>query len=113
VAGGQDESISIGPGRIGWIVLQMACPEGEGGRRGSQRETGMAGLGPLDGVAGQEAKRVHALDLCGLMRGCHVVPLEARDADRMACHRPPKPNYPTSTELPQALSRCLETLVMS
>ena len=59
--GRQDETVPVGPERIGRIVLQMARPEGEGGRGRPHRHAGVAGLRLFNGIRSQETDRVDAL----------------------------------------------------
>ena len=56
----QDETVAVGPGGIAGVVLEEAVPEDVGHRRGAHRRAGMARLGPLDLIDGEEAHRVDA-----------------------------------------------------
>jgi hypothetical protein len=61
VAGGQHEAVAVGPQRVGRMVLQEARPQHVGHRRGVERQAGVAAVGLLHHVDGQEAQRVDAL----------------------------------------------------
>ena len=60
VAGGEDEPVAVGPGRVGRMVTEEARPEDVGHRGRAHREARVARLRLLHGVGGQEADRVHA-----------------------------------------------------
>jgi len=55
VAGGEHEPVAVRPRRVGRVVAQMAGEEGVGHRRRAHRHAGVAGVGLLDAVDGQEA----------------------------------------------------------
>ena len=56
----QDEAIAIGPAGIARVVAQELGPQHVGHRRGAHRQTGMAGVGFLHAVDGQEANGIDA-----------------------------------------------------
>ena len=58
VPGRQHEAVAVRPAGIGRVVPQEARPEHVGHRRGAHRQPGMARVGLLDGVDGEEADRV-------------------------------------------------------
>jgi hypothetical protein len=60
VAGGQDESVAIGPDRMAGIEAQEALPQAVDHRRQRHRRAGVAGVRPLHRIHGQRPDGVHA-----------------------------------------------------
>ena len=70
VAGRQDETVAVGPVRVGGIVLQELREQHRGDIRHAHRQAGVAGFGLLDGVHGEEANGIgHPVMLCALVHG--------------------------------------------
>src|SRR5438045_940748 len=61
MAAGQDEPVAVRPMRIGWVMAQMPLPKGIGGGGQAHRRAGMARIGLLYSIHGQEADRIDAL----------------------------------------------------
>ena len=55
---GQNETVAVGPRRIGRIMFQVATPKNFGDVGHAHRHTGMAGIGLLYGVHRERADRV-------------------------------------------------------
>ena len=55
VAGGEHETVAIGPGGIGDVVFEMAREQHRGDIRGAHGQAGVAGFGFLDGIHGEGA----------------------------------------------------------
>jgi len=60
VAGGEDEPVTVGPGRIGGVVPEKAVPEDVRDGRGAHRRPRVSRVGLLDGIDGEKANRVDA-----------------------------------------------------
>jgi hypothetical protein len=58
VAVRQHEPVAVRPGRIGWIMPQMAAPQNLGNVRHAHRRAGVARLRLLHGVNRQEPQRI-------------------------------------------------------
>jgi hypothetical protein len=58
VARGQDEPVTVGPGRVAWIMLEETSPEHIGHVCHPHWHTRMTGLGFLHAVHGQRADGV-------------------------------------------------------
>jgi len=71
VAVRQHEPVAVRPGRIGWIMPQMAAPQNLGNVRHAHRRAGVARLRLLHGVNRQEPQRIPSLRGAG--DGCPVV----------------------------------------
>ncbi len=60
VPGGKDEAVTVGPGGVGGVVLEKACPQDVGRVGHAHRHTRVAGLGLLHPVHRQRADGVDA-----------------------------------------------------
>ena len=58
VAGGEHEPVAVGPLGVGRVVLEVPAPERPRHRRRTHRHAGVAAVGGLHHVGGQEAERV-------------------------------------------------------
>src|ERR1044072_6396008 len=56
----QDETVTIPPVRVAWIMLEKARPQSIGGRRQSHGRAGVSGVGLLNGVHRQHSDRINA-----------------------------------------------------
>ena len=74
----QHEAVAVGPARIGRVVLQVVAPEGLGDVGHAHRHAGVAGVGLLDCIHGQDAECVGQIG-----SRCHgVCDLEERKIPR-------------------------------
>ena len=68
VAGGQHETVAVGPARIGGVVFQELREQHRGDVGGAHRQPGMAGFRLLDRVHGERPQGVREIrmgDACG------------------------------------------------
>src|SRR5262245_32810271 len=63
MAHGEHEAIAVGPNRVFRVKPKMALPEAVDHGRHGHRRSGVTGVGSLDGVHGQCADGVNALEL--------------------------------------------------
>ena len=68
MAGGEHETIAVGPRGVRGVVLQESVPQCEGHGGSTHRRAGVAALGLLDGVYGEESHGVDA-ELVDVRRG--------------------------------------------
>ncbi len=87
VAGGQHETVAVGPGWVPRIVSEMPRPQDIGHGRGTHRHTRMPRLRVLNGINGQhpdriDAELVHVVDvLIQRKRQNRLLPIDRRPAN--------------------------------
>ena len=59
----EDETVTTKPTRIGWVVAQVARPDGVGHGCGAHRQPGVTGVSLLDGIGGEETEGVDGAGL--------------------------------------------------
>ena len=58
VAGREDEAVAVGPLRVCRVVLHILAPYGISGGRGAHGHSGVAGVGLLNGLGGENANGI-------------------------------------------------------